>query len=87
LAFAAGFGGQRGERTWAGRMRILKELGFIDYKPGKGGEFGYAVIFNPHLVIRKHHKAKSPGLIGSDYSGLVEMAIDIGAKDMIESAP
>ncbi|HET6159541.1 MAG TPA: hypothetical protein VFE34_14445 [Dongiaceae bacterium] len=86
LAFAAGFSGQRGERTWATRMRLLKGLGFIDIKPGKGGEFGYALIFNPHRVIREHYEAKTPGLVAGDYTALVELAIDVGAKDMVEPA-
>lgn len=83
LAFAAGFSGQRGERTWAARMRLLKALGFIDVQPGKGGEFGYALIFNPHRVIRDLREAKAPGLMVGDYTALMELAIEVGAKDML----
>lgn len=30
IAFHAGFDGQRGERTWRSKMKLLKELGFIE---------------------------------------------------------
>jgi hypothetical protein len=86
LAYASGFSGQRGERTWGTRMRVLQELGFIDIKSGKGGEFSYALIFNPHLVIRHHHEAKTPGLTESDYTALLEAAVDVGAMDMVSEA-
>jgi hypothetical protein len=82
LAYAAGFGGQRGEYTWKARMRILEELGFIEVRPGRGGDFGYALILNPHLVIRKHRSDKTPGLLDADYAALIEIAQEVGAKDM-----
>ena len=62
MANAAGFGGQRGEHTWATRMKKLKELHFIDIKPGKSGPMSNAIIWNPHLVLRWHHGQKTPGL-------------------------
>lgn len=83
LAFASGFGGQRGQSTWASRMRKLRDLRFIDIKPGKGGEFGYALIYNPHYVIRVHFNARTPGLVASDFAALVELAFEIGANDVI----
>ena len=30
MAFFSGYTGERAERTWASRMRILEQLGFID---------------------------------------------------------
>lgn len=83
LAFAADFNGQRAERTWQSRMRTLQRLGFIDIKPGRQGEFAYAVIFNPHLVIRQHRAKGTPGVYDADYAALTETAYDVGAKDMI----
>ena len=34
MAYAAGFTGQRAVYTWSGRMQLLKQLNFIDIKPG-----------------------------------------------------
>lgn len=84
MANAAGFGGQRGEHTWATRMKKLQELHFIDIKPGKSGPMSNAIIWNPHLVLRWHHEQKTPGLIEASYNSLVEWALDIGAKDMTD---
>jgi len=81
MAFHAGFTGQRGERTWRGRMRILEGLGFIDIKEGASGPMSYALIFNPYLVIRRHHHEGHTGIREDKYNALVERAIEIGAKD------
>jgi hypothetical protein len=84
MANAAGFGGQRGEHTWATRMKKLKELNFIDIKAGKSGPMSNAIIWNPHLVLRWHHDQKTPGLTEASYNSLIEWALDIGAKDMTD---
>lgn len=83
MAHAAGFGGQRGEHTWATRMKKLQELEFIDIKGGKSGPMGNAIIWNPHYVIRWHHHVKTPGLTEASYNALVETALEIGANDML----
>jgi hypothetical protein len=87
MAHAAGFTGQRAEYTWAARMKILKELFFIDIKPGKSGSISHVIIFNPHKVINYHHQKKTPGLVEASYNMLIDRAIDIGAKDMLDSNP
>ena len=87
MANAAGFGGQRGEHTWAARMKKLAELHFIDIKPGKSGPMSNAIIWNPHMVIRWHHDNKTPGLTEASYNSLVEWALEIGAKDMTDPPP
>lgn len=84
MATASGFGGQRGEHTWANRMKKLQELKFIDIKPGKSGAMGNAIIWNPHRVMRWHHSIKTPGLTTTSYAALVETALEIGAKDMLD---
>ena len=56
VAFESGFTGQRRETTWASRMKILCDLGFIDARPGSSGKYHYVLILNPYLVIIKHHK-------------------------------
>ena len=83
LANAAGFGGQRGEHTWATRMKKLNELKFIDIKPGKSGPMSSALIYNPHIVIKDHHHRRTPGLMEASYNALMEWALDIGATDML----
>lgn len=87
LATASGFGGQRGEHTWATRMKKLQALGFIEIKAGKAGPLGSALIFNPHFVIRRHYTAKTPGLMDASYTSLLEFAIDMGVKDMLNETP
>lgn len=87
MANAAGFGGQRGEHTWATRMRKLQELSFIDIKAGKSGPMSNAIIWNPHLAIRYLHDQKTPGLTEATYNSLVEWALDVGAMDMIDPFP
>jgi hypothetical protein len=85
LALASGFGGQRGEHTWATRMKKLHELEFIDIKPGRSGPMGNAIIWNPHWILRYHHHIKTPGLIAMSYNALVETALEIGAMDMTQA--
>jgi hypothetical protein len=82
LAFASGFGGQRGEHTWAGRMKRLQELDFIDLKAGTSGPMTYALLYNPHIVMQRHYANKTPGLVEASYSALIERALDVGAMDM-----
>lgn len=87
MAHAAGFGGQRGVHTWTTRMKLLQQLSFIDIKAGKGGPMSYAIIWNPHMVIRRHYKKRTPGLSEASYTSIVEWAMDVGAKDMTEEIP
>jgi hypothetical protein len=84
LAAASGFGGQRGEHTWMGRIKKLQELRFIDIRAGKAGPMSHAIIWNPHFVIRWHQHNKTPGLTEESFASLLEWALDAGAKDMIE---
>ena len=87
LAVASGFGGQRGEHTWLGRVKKLQELGFITVKAGKSGPMSHALIFNPHWVIRYHHDRKTPGLMEASYTALLELALEVGANDMLTGPP
>jgi hypothetical protein len=83
MANASGFGGQRGEHTWLTRVKKLHELRFIDVKPGRSGPFGNVIIWNPHLVIRRHKAQGTPGLTAASFNALLEQALEIGAQDMI----
>lgn len=87
MAHASGFGGQRGEQTWAARMRRLQDLKFIEIKAGSAGPLSHAIIWNPHIVVRWHHDHKTPGLTEASYNALVEWALNIGAKDMTGELP
>jgi hypothetical protein len=87
MAHAAGFSGQRAEYTWATRMKLLEELKFIDIKPGKSGPITYVIIWNPHYAIRWHYEQKTPGLVEGTYNALLDRALEIGAKDMIDGPP
>lgn len=87
MANAAGFGGQRGEHTWATRMKKLQELGFISIRAGKSGPMSNALIYNPHYVLRRHYELKTPGLTEATFMSLLEWAIDIGANDMLPDTP
>jgi len=80
MPFAAesGFGGQRALSTWQKRMKILKELGFIDSREGSSGAFHYVLIFNPHIVVQRIREK----IQDHRYMQLLERAIDVGAADL-----
>lgn len=82
MAFASGFGGQRGEHTWAARMKKLEELRFISLTAGRAGPMTHALIHNPHLTLRGHHDNKTPGLMEASFNALVALALEVGAMDL-----
>ncbi|WP_157683824.1 hypothetical protein [Brevundimonas diminuta] len=96
MAFAAGFSGERAERTWTDRMKRLERLGFVETKPSGASKFGFAFIPNPHGVIVRLHAAKSDpsappdlrelasGLTEAAYNAFVERALEVGANDVKE---
>jgi hypothetical protein len=84
MAFYSGFSGERAERTWAARMRLLEQLGFIDIKPGPNGPISYVLILNPYQVVRK---LQGEGRIdASSWNALAEKMIEIRATDMQPAA-
>jgi len=87
MAHSAGFGGQRAEYTWGGRMQLLHNLHFIDIKPGRSGAMSHVLIWNPHYVIRWHFIQRTPGLMEASYNALLDRAVDIGANDLLEDDP
>lgn len=82
-AFHAGFTGQRAERTWRTRLKILADLRFIALKDGPSGPASYALIFNPYKIIAYHHEAKTPGLRQDKYHALIERAIEVGDETFV----
>jgi len=84
LAFESGFKGQRSVATWKGKMKILKDLRFIEAEKGKYGDYNYVLIYNPFYIVKYHYKSGS-GLISKDsYLSLVERAQVIKAKDLLD---
>jgi hypothetical protein len=87
MAFHAGFGGQRAERTWKAKLRKLHELGFINLKSGPSGAESYALIWNPYLVIKRHHEMKTLGLREDKYNALVVRSLEVGDKTFAPHVP
>jgi hypothetical protein len=87
MAHAAGFSGQRASYTWAGRIKILQDLKFIDVKAGKSGPISHVLLWNPHRVIRWHNGQKTPGLVEGKFNALTEKALEVGAGDMFDEPP
>ncbi|UNY41709.1 hypothetical protein [Burkholderia seminalis] len=83
FAAEAGFVGERAVDTWRRRMKRLRDLNFIQTKPGASGEFHYVLLLNPNAVMEW---MRSTGLVQNDlYSRFVERAVDVGAFGEIEA--
>jgi hypothetical protein len=83
MAFFSGFTGERAERTWASRMRILAELGFIEIAEGPNGPISYVIIYNPYQVVLKHFQKGS--INAATFNALKQRMIEIGAQDLEET--
>ncbi|MEQ3291564.1 hypothetical protein [Klebsiella oxytoca] len=77
FAYEAGFSGQRAVTTWSGRMKKLRDLGFITTKPGVSGEFQYVIILNPFPVIKDIYESKEKD---ERYNALIGRMQEVGAK-------
>lgn len=76
-ASEAGYVGERSVSTWRGHMRVLKELGFIDYKAGAAGPMHHILLLNPYLVAKDLRKK---GWVQEvQYTALFQRALEIGA--------
>lgn len=80
MAFYSGFTGERAESSWRARMKLLKELGFIDIKTGASGPINYVLIYNPYHVIKRHYE--SGKVSETAYNALVTRTMEIKATDM-----
>lgn len=85
MAFASGFTTGRGPHIWAERLDILKKLGFIDLAPGAQGPRGFALLYNPYLIIRRLKKAGK--VEAGMFNALLSHATAIGATDLNVPAP
>ena len=57
-AFAAGYWGPRGQRSWRERMSILEKRGFIKSKPLGNRKYGYTLIVHPVAVVERLRQQK-----------------------------
>jgi hypothetical protein len=80
MAFSAGFVTARGHHTWAERLDLLKQDGFIDIAPGPFGPRSFALIFNPYFVVQDLHEKGS--IDDAPYNALAFEAESFGAKDL-----
>lgn len=80
MAFFSGFTGERAERTWASRVRILDELGFIRIAEGPNGPISYVLICNPYQIVKQHFEAGR--INAASYNALNARMIEIGAQDL-----
>ena len=83
FASEAGFVGERAVDTWRRRMKKLRELWFIQTKPGPSGEFHYVLLMNPNGVMEWMH---NNGLMQDGlYARFIDRAIEVGAYGEIEA--
>lgn len=83
FAAEAGFLGERAVDTWRRRMKKLRELHFINTKPGASGEFHYVMLTNPNSAIEW---MRSDGKVQDGlYSRFIERLPEIGAYGDIEA--
>lgn len=52
-AYAAGYEGARGSRTWQERMRLLEQNGIIKVKQIGGQRYKYVLLIHPTAVVEK----------------------------------
>jgi hypothetical protein len=79
-ALEAGYAGERNITTWREHLRVLKDLGFIDYKPGPAGPCQFVLLLNPYQAVTVLRKK---GWLQEDtYTALLQRALEIGATDL-----
>lgn len=76
-ASEAGYIGERSLSTWREHVRVLKELGFIDYKPGQAGPMQFILLLNPYQVAKALREKK--WIQEGTYTALFQRAMEIGA--------
>jgi hypothetical protein len=81
-ALEAGYAGERNVTTWREHLRVLKELGFIDYKPGPAGPCQYVLLLNPYRAVKA---LRQKGWLQEEtYTALLQRTLEIGAIDLDE---
>lgn len=87
MAFHSGFTGQRAERQWKDRLKILRDLGFIMLEEGPSGPFSYALLLNPYKVIKHLYDTGNAGVRADKYNALMERAIEIDDESLAPPPP
>lgn len=83
FAAEAGFIGERAVDTWRKRMRQLRELLFIQTKPGASGEFHYVLLVNPNAAVEwMRTQGKIQDLL---YGRFIDRLVEVGAYGEIEA--
>jgi hypothetical protein len=80
FAAEAGYSGERNVSTWREHLRVLKDLGFIDFKPGPAGPCQYILMLNPYHAVQILKTSKFVQELA--YTSLLQRALDIGATDL-----
>jgi hypothetical protein len=81
-ASEAGYTGERALTTWREHMRVLKALGFIDFKVGQAGPMQFVLLFNPYKVVKSLKEKK--WIPEDEYNKLYQRAGQIGARPDLE---
>ena len=79
-AMEAGYVGERNVSTWREHLRVLKELGFIDFSAGPAGPNQYILLMNPYHAAKALRAKKWIQELTS--IALTQRALDIGAHDL-----
>lgn len=82
FAVEAGFSGERAVDTWRKRMKNLRNLNFIDTKPGSSGEFHYVLLINPNASLEMLYRK---GQVQQEiYARFLDRMAEIGAYGEFE---
>jgi len=78
-AMEAGYIGERNVTTWREHLRVLKELGFIDFAAGLAGPCQFVLLLNPYHAVKALQKK---GWVQQGaYTALYQRAQEIRATD------
>lgn len=81
-ALEAGYGGERGVTTFRKHIRVLKDLGFVDFVEESRGRVRWVLMLNPYIVLKELFNA---GLVDKkDYAAMLERASAIGSAEELE---
>jgi hypothetical protein len=81
-AYEAGYDGQRNISTFRSHMKMLQDIGFIDFRKGPRGPMQFVLMRSPYKVLKQLH---TEGLVPPEqYAALVERLIDIGSRSELE---
>lgn len=81
-AYEAGYGGERNISTFRAHMKILQEIGFIDFRAGTKGPMQYVLMRNPYAVVKRLHGEKL--VSDQQFAALIERTNAIGSGDELK---